>query len=321
MKDRRLLSLLDMDARAPMKAIARKARLSRQVAEYRVRRLKERGIASGAYAIFDSCAAGFKWYRVILSLCNITKSEKEALMRDLEKNRFIFWLGEVGGNWDIAMNFICRDHFQFNQIFEEFMQRHGKHVKRHEILIYIDVHDLSRGYILPSDAPRQEFYHAMGSGPPLDLDGTDKGIIRLLSKDAAASDSWIAKRLRISAGTVRGHIRRMKEKKLILGFRLFMNPSKLGYRSHMAFFEINSLEPRKEREMLEYLKSVPNVTFVVRQLGKWRFGMEIETMTEEEFQEIFVGIRSRFSDTINGYESFPLFSDRAVNYFPEGNLD
>ena len=48
--------------------------------------------------------------------------------------------------------------------------------------------------------------------------------------------------------------------------------------------------------------------------------MEIETKTTEEFQDIFVDIRGKFSDIITDFESFPLFRDHAINYFPEGNL-
>ena len=48
--------------------------------------------------------------------------------------------------------------------------------------------------------------------------------------------------------------------------------------------------------------------------------MEIETKSELEFHDIFVGIRGRFSDIITGFESFPLFKDHVVNYFPDGCL-
>jgi len=51
-------------------------------------------------------------------------------------------------------------------------------------------------------------------------------------------------------------------------------------------------------------------------MGKYKSGMEIETENEEQFQKIFVNIKGRFSDIITGFESFPLFRDHAINYFP-----
>ena len=49
--------------------------------------------------------------------------------------------------------------------------------------------------------------------------------------------------------------------------------------------------------------------------------MEIETKSEQEFQDVFVEIRGKFSDIISDYESFPIFKDHVINYFPLGNLD
>jgi Lrp/AsnC family transcriptional regulator for asnA, asnC and gidA len=156
--------------------------------------------------------------------------------------------------------------------------------------------------------------------PTLKLDSTDKSIISLLSGDSSASDSKIAKTLSISPNTVRVRIKKMIENKLILGFRLFINPSKIDYHSHMVFLEINKLDPNTEQALFNYAKSIPNVTFFVRHIGRWRIGMEIESKTEAEFQEIFVNIRTKFSGLISGFESFPIYSDRVINYFPSGNL-
>jgi len=321
MKDRRLLSEMDMDAKAPMKALARRCRLSRQVADYRLRRLREQGVAFGALTIFDSAVAGYKWYRVLLSLNKISVGQKGDLLGYLKNHRFVFWLGEVGGNWDIVVNFVCRDHFHFNSIFEEMMQKHGQFVKRHEILIYIDVHDMPRAYLLPTDSPRMEFYHAMKPNSSLVLDNVDKGIIRILGKDASASATYISEKIGASPQTVNARVAKMLLAKFILGFRLFINPSALGYQSHMVFFEMNRIEPESEKTFVNYLKGVPNVTFIVRHLGKWRIGLEIETRTQEEFQDIFVRIRTKFAGLIDGFESFPLFRDHVIDYFPEGNFD
>jgi len=321
MKDRRLLSEMDMGAKAPMKAVARRCHLSRQVAEYRLRKLKEQSIAFGALTIFDSCVAGYKWYRVLLSLNKISVKQKEEFLGYLKSHRFVFWLGEVGGNWDLVVNFVCRDHFHFNSIFEEMMQKHGQFVKRHEMLIYIDVHDLSRAYILQTDTSRKEFYHAMKPNPSFGLDNIDKEIIRILGKDASASATYIAKKAGKSPQTVNARIAKMLKANFILGFRLFINPSALGYQSNMVFFEMNRLEPESEKSFINHLKEMPNVTFIVRHIGKWRIGLEIETRTQEEFQAIFVSIRTRFAPIIDGFESFPLFRDHVIDYFPEGNFD
>ncbi len=321
LKDKRILSELDMDARMPMTILAKKVGLSRQVVEYRIKRLKRENVIFGSKAIFDSVVTGFKWYRVAFRLLNVKKEEKEELIRYLKNHKHICWLGEVGGNWDLVMNFICSDNFQFNNIFEELITKYGKLIRDYEILIYINLHDLERGYIIKKEnKQRKEFYHEMKVNPEVKLDNLDNNIIIELSKNADITNIELANKLEVTGNTIKNRINEMKKNKLLLGFRLFINPVVFGYKSHMLFLEITRLDLEKEKQLYTYLKTIPNITFIVKHIGKWRIGMEIETKDGQEFQDIFVDIRGKFSEIITDFESFPLFRDHAINYFPEGNF-
>lgn len=93
----------------------------------------------------------------------------------------------------------------------------------------------------------------------------------------------------------------------------------LGYESHMVFLGVHSYKPELEKQLLEFLRH-PNVTFVVKQLGVWKFGFEIETKSTMEFQDFLVELRTRFGEIISTYETFPIFRDHVINYFPEGAI-
>lgn len=319
-KDRRILTELDMDARMPFTQLAKKVGLSRQVVEYRIKRMQKEEIIFGALAIFDSVVAGFNWYRVLVRLLKVNKEEKDRLISTLKNNEKVMWLGEVGGNWDLVVNFVCRDNFEFNSVFEKLSVEFGSFIRDYEILVYMNVTDLERSYLLSQEKvrhrARKEFFHEMKYNSKLILDGIDWKIIRKLSSNAWKTNIEIAKSLGMTSNTIRNRISIMKKNKLILGYRLFINPQILGFRSHMLFLEITKLDTEREKELFSFLKGCENITFLVKHMGKYRIGMEIETETEEKFQEIFVDIRGRFSDIITGFESFPLFKDHAINYFP-----
>ncbi|MBI4453475.1 Lrp/AsnC family transcriptional regulator [Candidatus Woesearchaeota archaeon] len=335
-KDRKIISALDMDARMPLTELAKKVGLSRQVVEYRIKRLKEEGVILGAKAVFDSATVNYKWYRVAFRMLNVKKEDKLSFIEYLKNHPFVFWLGEVGGNWDIVVNFICEDNFKFNALFEEIINKWGKLICDYEILIYVNVSDMERSYILHDVANadqdyknkteineegiRKEFFHEMKLNKDFFLDPLDKEIIKHLSKDADISNIELGQKLNVTGNTIKNRIDEMKKSKLLLGFRLFVNPSILGFSSHMLFLGVNNISIEKEKELISYLKAIPNITFIVKHIGKWRIGMEIETKSELEFHDIFVDIRGRFSDIITGFESFPLFKDHVVNYFPEGCL-
>ena len=326
-KDRKILSELDMDARMPITKLAKKVGLSRQVVEYRIKRMQKENIIHGTKGIFDSVVAGFNWYRVVLRLLHVTKEEKEDFLTFLKTHKNTLWLGEVGGNWDLVVNFVCKDHFAFNKIFEEIVSLYGRYIHDSEVLIYVDVHDYERSYILKKKeltikkGERKEFFHQMIFNPLIKIDKLSQKLIGTLAQNSLPSNLEVGKKLNVTGNTITNRIKQMQKEKLLLGFRLFINPSVLGYQSHMLLLETTRLDLGVEKKLNAYLKSIPQVIFVVKHIGKWRIGIEIETKNQQEFQDIFVDLRGKFSEIITNFESFPIFKDYAINYSPEGVLN
>lgn len=320
LKDKKILRELDMNARMSIKELAKKAGLSRQVALYRIDRMKKEGLLLGAITVFDSAVVGRRWFRVLFQLQRISKKNKNNLISYFGDHPNTLWLGEVGGNWDIVVNFVTEDQFSFNMILEKTLEKWGDSISRYEVLTYIGVTDRERKYILPEyETERSEMVHEMKRNEGIKLDELDGRIISMLSKDAWLSATRISEMLKVNYKTVQQRIKRMEEEKLILGYRLMIHPRKIGYESNMLFLGIHSYKPNLEKQLQEFLKH-QNVTFVVKQLGAWRVGIEIESRTGIEFQEFLVELRTRFGDIIATYETFPIFRDHLINYFPEEGL-
>lgn len=322
LKDRRILAALDMDARMPLGALAKKAGVSRQVAAYRVERMQQDGIILGALTIFDSMVAGYQWFRVLMRLGGAGTAKKNEILRFLSGHPYALWVGEVGGNWDVIVNFVTKDIYEFNAVFEQFLEEYGRFVTAYETLVYIHVRDQPRAYILPGkgEEERGEFDHTMKFNPALSLDEVDKKIIAVLTKDAFLSNWKIAAKIGVSDKTVAARIKRMEEGGLIPGYRLVIHPSELGYESYMIFLGISNLQSQREKELQNFLRASPNVTYVVKHIGRWRVGIEIEVKNRIEFQDFLVSLRNQFGDIIAEFETFPIFKDYLVNYFPPGNL-
>ncbi|MBI2572435.1 Lrp/AsnC family transcriptional regulator [Candidatus Woesearchaeota archaeon] len=320
LKDRKILANLDMNARLPASELAKLVQLSRQAVEYRIERLKREKVIFGAFAIFDSVTAGYNWYRVVIRLLNATQEQKNNFVNYLQHHPQVSWLGEAGGNWDLVVNFACEDNFQFNSLFEKMILGYGAIIRDYEILIYLEIHDFERSYILPTKKLRQELYHAMKRNNFFHLDNLDKQIIQHINTNATVSYVDLGQKLNVTSNTIRNRLQELKKQDILLGFRMFINPGAFGYKTHMLFLSITQLNLEQEKNLYYYLKSIPQVTFLVKHIGKWRIGMEIETQSEEDFQRIFVDIRGKFASMISDFEAFPLFKDHTLNYFPDGCL-
>ncbi|MFH0884699.1 MAG: Lrp/AsnC family transcriptional regulator [Candidatus Micrarchaeota archaeon] len=324
-KDRRILSLLDMNARMPMGELAKKAGVSRQVAAYRVERMRKEGVILGAITIFDSVVVGFNWFRVVIRLKGAGSAQKRELIEYFTNHPNTLWVADIGGNWDVIVNIVTRDNFEFNGLFEDFLAKYGKFVKAYEALVYISVRDKAREYILGGEAIGKtgrytEFNHRMRFNPDLRLDQVDREIIRMISQDVFCSIWQIAARIGVSDKTVKARISRMEKNGLILGYRLLVHPSALGYESYMTLLQMNYLQGEREDELNNFLRSSPNVIHIVKHLGRWRMGIEGEFKDRMEFQDFLIRLRDRFGDIITDFETFPIFRDYMINYFPPGNL-
>jgi DNA-binding Lrp family transcriptional regulator len=320
LKDRKILRELDMNARMPIGKLAKKVGLSRQVVEYRIRRMQEKGIISGVLTIFDSAVIGMRWFRVAIQLHRITRKEKQDFIEYFKKHPNTVWLGEVGGNWDFVLNFVSEDQFSFDRLFESILARWGGLIRNYEVLVYINVRDQERGYVLEDhETDINQLFHEMKFNPSVELSDLDKKIIPVISKNAFATYTQIAAQLGVSYKTIQKRMRYLEDSNVILGYRVMLHPGKLGYESYMLFLGIRTYDAKLEKKLYQFLKH-PNVTFVVKQLGRWRIGLETEVKSREEFQELLIDLRTAFGDIIFEYETFPIFYDHLIDYFPKGVL-
>jgi len=331
-KDKKILSCLDMDARMPVKELAKKVQISREVAEYRLKRLARLGVIYGAYTVFNADAIGYRSFRLLLRLFNLKQEQKQDLISYFEDHPNTWWVASTGGKWDIILNFIAKDSSQFNDIFEEIVARYGEYLQDYEVLIYIDIHDYPRDYIVGDDVKDTKgdgrkikkegdkfFFHPMRL-KDIKIDDKELQIMSLISDNAQLSYTHIGKQVGLTRNAVKQRILGLEKSELILGYRLGLHPSKLGYSSYMLLLNINNLKKDREKQLLEYAKVNPNVVYVVKHIGKYRITLECEVKDEKKFYELLLDIRDKFDDILIDFEFFPIFLDHKINYFPVERL-
>src|SRR3989338_6727281 len=189
-KDRKILRSLDMNARLPLKRLAKEVGIGREVAEYRIKRLRKIGVISGAHTVFDVHMLGYQSFRLLLRLFHLSTKDRKNLMEYLVQHKNTWWVASVGGRWDVIVNFIAEDAAAFNDIFEEIVTKYGEYLQQYELLTYIDIHDYPRKYLISEEkyeADETLFYHTMRPKQEIILDKIDFKIMSFISNNANAS--------------------------------------------------------------------------------------------------------------------------------------
>ena len=129
------------------------------------------------------------------------------------------------------------------------------------------------------------------------IDIIDKKILYELDKNARIPDTQLAKKIRKSKESVRYRIQKLKEKGIIKGFSIWIDPTKLGYITAKIYISLSN-KPRRKKEFVDYAKKDKRLLWLGIAEGAWNAGLTYFVKNNEEFFELKNELFSKFNDLI-----------------------
>ncbi|MEF8774694.1 MAG: Lrp/AsnC family transcriptional regulator [Halobacteriales archaeon] len=118
----------------------------------------------------------------------------------------------------------------------------------------------------------------------MELDETDREILRILMEDARTAFSEIARRIDMSSATVHDRVGRMEEAGIIEGYHAKVDPKAVGL-GISAFVGLR-VEQGSEQDTLQQLSSVNGVQEIHLTTGEWDAIMRIYAVDTEQLREL-----------------------------------
>ncbi len=118
----------------------------------------------------------------------------------------------------------------------------------------------------------------------IDLDETDKAILRILLIDARTPYSKIARMLGLSEATVYLRVKRLKEKGILRGFYADVDAFKVGF--NVLAFVLIKADPRRYKEVLEKLREIRSIVELYEVTGEYMGLAKIRTRSQEELVKV-----------------------------------
>jgi Lrp/AsnC family transcriptional regulator for asnA, asnC and gidA len=135
----------------------------------------------------------------------------------------------------------------------------------------------------------------MGTETGVELDETDREILRLLQADARTPFSEIAREIDMSSATVHDRVSRLEEAGVIRGYHADVDPSAVGY-GVSALVGLR-VEQGHEEESLSRLRAVEGVREIHLTTGEWDVVMRV-------YAENTDGLRDLMFEEIADTEGF-----------------
>ena len=101
LKDRRILYHLDIDSRATLNQLAKKAGLSKQVLAYRLKNLVKTGVIKQFYTTINFSKLGYTHYKLYLKFQNVSPEKEKEIVEYWVSRKNVAWVASCRGRWDL----------------------------------------------------------------------------------------------------------------------------------------------------------------------------------------------------------------------------
>ncbi|MCK5026210.1 MAG: Lrp/AsnC family transcriptional regulator [Nanoarchaeota archaeon] len=314
-KDKKILSVLDMDARLSISQIAKRVGLSKEVTNYRIKKLTQNEIITGYYAVLDTTKLGYFYCRLFLKFQNLDQDTEKEIINYWAKDSSIGWLISTDGDYDFVISILTKDIISFKNSTDKFYSLFSHYIQAKFISIVTNIIHFKHNYLYDTKDLR-----LMMLGKKSDLikiDDVDIDILRIVSKDSRIRLLDIADRIGISPNTIKYRLKKLVDEKIILGFRLNINIKKLGYQHFKIFLYFHNFEEEKCNSLIEYLKQHQNIIYITESISEADLEFEIILKQYNELYDFMKQLRMKFKDLIKNYKTSVTYEVHLINYFPD----
>ena len=274
-KELRVLSCVQFRADAPVSKIAR----ALGYREHAVRRILhgflDRNLVS-RHAIINLFPAGYTDYLLFFSFTSPQPQRRAAFVNDIVKNERVFRFAEIGGSYQYLAIIWAPSLPAVAQFIEDLSERHPGLLINRAIAGRIRTWIFGFPYQPSAKIPRE--HYAWGSERArYTIDETDHYILRAISQDSNRSHRELSRQIGIAETTLTYRLQRLRERGVIVAYDWRVNPAAVGLESFLLLITATQLNPRLERQLVDFCLNCRAAHFLVRCLGSWDYEAVLRT--------------------------------------------
>ena len=310
-KDEKILIELIKNSRTPVKQLAKKVGVSREVANYRINQLVKKKIIKKFYTEINEKSLEFKRVGCIVQLKGISEKEEKEFINLTAKNKHVTYLGPIIGKWNFAFDIIIKSEEELEKILME---------------IFSDYKDKIRKYIINSPPIESEFFSAkifvsvfeekIRKTKEIALTKKDFEILKLLRDNSRIEYSELAKKLNITGNAIKHRIKKLENSGIIDSYTIAIDYWKLGFEFYNLQIKFLDYDFRALKEFLIKNKSVK---YFYRHLGNenWDLYIGLIVRNSEELRELLIKLREYFGEKIEIHDLYIVPEETKENILPD----
>lgn len=310
-KDKKILKELDLNSRQSYSSIGKKIGLPKNVVNYRIKRLIDEGLINLFCTAINRSKLGYMYCRLFLKFQNTDEAVEEEIINFIASKKNIHWVADLDGIFDLGVVILSKSIKELNEIYSDLIHHFDKYILDKELNIATNLYYLRYNYIYDKID-----YTINILGPPHireELNPMDLQIINLIKQNSRYPMKELIKKLNLSPQIIRSRIKKLIKNKIIDGFRIRINHKLLGYHHFHVFLTLMNITKGKEKEIINYLHSLPQILHIIKSLGKWDLEFEPILKSQFELYELMKELKRRFPNNIQKYDSVLVYKVHPIN--------
>jgi Lrp/AsnC family transcriptional regulator, leucine-responsive regulatory protein len=297
--DRKILTELDKDCRIPNSILAKKVKKSREAVKYRIQQLQKKGVIQGFITSINPNKLGYYMFKAYLKLENIP-NEREKFFEELKHNKDIYWYGISDGVFDCVFAILSKSITEYFEKINFLLSKWEQIIISKVLGTMVDTTQYSKKFFIND----KDVQSVVFGGDIVDnkIDELDYKILTILANEARIPVMELARRVDSTIEIVRGRIRKLEEKKIILNYRIAVDFNKLGLEFFKAIIYFRKLSEQDEKSIFEWMKQHPNSLYYIRSLAPWEVEFEFAVENYQYFNKIINDLRQTFPHVVRNYE-------------------
>jgi DNA-binding Lrp family transcriptional regulator len=305
-KDKQILRELDLDSRQSITQIAKKARVSKETANYTIKKLEKEGLIDSYFSLVDYFKLGSNIFKLLIRYKDLGEKGEARMIKWLKNKNEVAWVGKTEGNWDLIITVIEEDVEKIYELLREFNKTFSIHIREKQLLISYEISWMNEKYLYGDSSKHYKISFGFDSDK-VKVDMVDRKILSILEGNAREALVEIAGKVGLTAEGVANRIRNLIKKDLIGGFKLRTNLAKLGKGYHHIFISLNDFS--KLDDVCSYYESSRNCVFLMKYHGSYDLHLEMVSGSEQEFREIIIELREKFGSSISDYQQLTVLQE------------
>jgi Lrp/AsnC family leucine-responsive transcriptional regulator len=303
-KDRKILYHLDLNCRQSNSQIGRKVGLSKQVVDYRIKRMEEEGLINGYWTNIDSYRFGFQVYRYYLVTQNASFAKKEEIVQELANYKNTWVTGHIKGIYDIVAVIWVKNIPEFYQFWDRLNEKYGDYISDKIFSVYLEADVYPLSFLLGEDYPKEDRLKPQHNGMknPIPIDKEDSILLNEIVSNARISLVDLSRKLNCSSQTANYRLKQLQKNGIIQGYHVGIDIAKLGFEHYKVDVWLKELS--KRRKLWRYVSDFPNVTFINTSAGYADIEIEFNIENLDRLLNYMEKLQEKFPKVIRKFTYF-----------------